>query len=472
MIVANIDLGGDATRVAAEGQAALAVGNTDLARERFKEAGDLLESKIGGNKKPAVKHLTRFLAASQYYHGGDYQTALKLARKVEVKYLPQETQALFGKFIRDVNERAEPDYEERVRKQLLEQWQRKDYPAFLAILQEHPYVIPQAKLALLRAFCFEELRDWHAAAVFFADALKGMPDDPETMALSCAYPLVLARENNLPEAWKYAQFQLKAMPNAITFITASMLRFHQATATKDARDAENLLREQIQYFDDAWAHYQQLPTKVRDYQDIRKYMVLCFEAAVMGFQQAGEQERARQTCDQAILFAPNEAELRTIRGYVLYPSDQALDDFREAIRLGDQTFFPYYFLAHHALVSKQFSEAVSWCRQSLERHPSRPIAAQLHFWLAMAQHHLGSSSEEVQSLLVRAWELDPDNQPVQRNAEQIAQSVTPSLGEPSGTNGAEKHPLFREYLEAQQAILLRRRARTAPVERELAAAGA
>ena len=346
MIVAGLDYGGEATRLAAEGQAALSVGQTDRARERYAAAGEVLEAKLPGVRKAKDQHLTRFLAASQYYHGGDYQKALKLARKVDRKNLAHEVRSIFDKFFRDVDERATHGYAERMREQMLARWQGKDYTGLLKLLQEHPYILNQHQLALIRAFCFENLHDWQAAAVFYADALKDIPDDPEAVFHLAGDPLSLAGEGKIEEAWKYVQYQLKAMPNAVTFITASIIRFQQANAIKGTPESLALIREQIQYFSEAWQHYQQLPPKVRDYQDIRKYMVLCFEMVNMGLRRLGDEKRAREVCDLAISFAPNEASLRSVRGITTYPSDEAMEDFREAVRLGDRNYYPYYFLAH------------------------------------------------------------------------------------------------------------------------------
>lgn len=427
MIVAGIDLGGDASRVAAEGKAALSIGETDRARERFQAAGVLLEAKISNLRKSNDKHLIRFLAASQYYHGGHYQKAQDLARKVDAKYLSSEAKPLFVKFFRDVQERSDPAYEKRIHKTLLVLWHNQAFSEILTLLQEHPYVLGQTDLTFLRAFCFEELRDWRSAAVFFADALNGTPDDPEAVLHPAAYLLSLAGQDRVSEAWEYAQYQLKALPNAVTFMTASMIRFQQANAMKGELEAEGLYREQIQYFEEAWRRYHQLPPKVRDFPLVREYMSLCFEIVIMGLQRTGQSERARQTCEVALSFAPNRAGLRTLRGTVTYPSDQAVEDFREAIRLGHQAYYPYYYLAHAALIAMDFTEVVSWCKKALERQPSPRIEAQLYFWLAMAKGHLDAGADEVHGLLQRAQELDPEKQPMQRNMELIAGLVTPPI---------------------------------------------
>src|SRR5579862_8373146 len=141
---------GRATIAAAEGQAALAQGDTPRARERFGEAGRLLKTRIE-SARGSDKHLFRFLAATQYYHGGDYHEALKLCRRTELAHLPKEVRHLFPKFFQDVKSRAAPRYEQGIRDELLRLWMRQDHAHILEKLQEHPYVLPPWKMAFFRA---------------------------------------------------------------------------------------------------------------------------------------------------------------------------------------------------------------------------------------------------------------------------------------------------------------------------------
>ena len=143
--------------------------------------------------------------------------------------------------------------------------------------------------------------------------------------------------------------------------------------------------------------------------DCYSFVALCFAALTNALSRWGDSRRALAVCDEAITFAPQSYALRTTRGILTYPAPNAVDDFRAAIQLGDQHYYPHYYLAHHSILTRNFEAAVSWCRQALERRPDRPIEAQLHFWLAIAQHHLGANQEEVIRLLAKAQEIDPAN---------------------------------------------------------------
>ena len=58
----------------------MGLGDTDRARACYLEAGKLIEASIANERKQSEKHLLRFLAASQYYHGGHYEKALALGK--------------------------------------------------------------------------------------------------------------------------------------------------------------------------------------------------------------------------------------------------------------------------------------------------------------------------------------------------------------------------------------------------------
>jgi tetratricopeptide (TPR) repeat protein len=471
MIVSTIDLGEDATRAAGEAQRALALGETDRARERFGVAGGILEAKMRSLRQQPDKHLTRFLAASQYYHGGNYQRALELARHVETHFLPVEVRPLFDQFFRDVKERADPGYQVGVQNRLRMHLSRKEYEASLEILRDHPYCVPQPQLASLRASCYEYLRDWHAAAIFYADALRQRPEDPELIFSTAGYPLSLAGSGDLTEAWRYVEYQLRLLPHAVTFITASLIRFHQASQATEEETRKQLLAEQLGYFEKGWQDFQRLSDKLQRHQDLRRYMVLGFEVAALALQRSGNSARARELCDEAIVFDPQAYGPRTLRGTITYPGEGAVADFREAIRLGEPSYYPFYYLANRCLVEGDLVQALSWIRQALERRPSRRIAAQLYFWFAVAQRSLGANRDEILELLRKAASLEPENEFLARDIRRLEESIDdPSAIKTSEWVNGQITPALDEYPGTYGTIVLQGRAQRDPASWELAGA--
>lgn len=301
--------------LAAEAQAALIEGDTARAQSLFREAAEELERQISGARKQSEKHMLRFLAASQYYHGGLYPDAQRLCRRVEARLLPTEVRPIFQKFIRDVNERADPGYRDRVRSALLRHVQRNEPQDMLGLLQEHPYVLPPFGIAFMRATSCEQIKDYKAAALFFSDVIRFAPEAFELLFTSAAIPNKLMLEGKLDEAWDYVTHQLRTIPHALTSINASLVRFHQASRTASCEERKNLSAEQIRYFEDAWQRFQLLSPSLQGNAELRDYMVLCFEAATFGYLRLDQPEAARELCDQIIaLFpgVPNPLKLRDL----------------------------------------------------------------------------------------------------------------------------------------------------------------
>lgn len=69
----TIDRDGRSIIATAEGQAALAAGDTRLAQEKFAEAGSILEHEMQSATEEEQEHLLRFLAATQFYKGGPHE---------------------------------------------------------------------------------------------------------------------------------------------------------------------------------------------------------------------------------------------------------------------------------------------------------------------------------------------------------------------------------------------------------------
>ena len=131
-----------------------------------------IEKSIANVRKQSEKHFLRFLAASQYYHGGHYEKALALGRKIEARFLSGSACLLFPQFMKDATARAKPDYVTKTRRTVARLWMRGEYQAIIETFQQHPYVLPAPELAATRALCCEQLKDYRTAALFFGDAWR------------------------------------------------------------------------------------------------------------------------------------------------------------------------------------------------------------------------------------------------------------------------------------------------------------
>jgi tetratricopeptide (TPR) repeat protein len=471
-VVSGVPLTGAATRAAAEAQAALSAGETVRAGARFEEAGKQLEAGITNARKQPDKQLARFLAATQYYKGGHYPKALALCRKIQADLLPAAVRPLYPRFRKDVEVRAAPDYQSRMRQTLLRHWLRQEYQSVLDLLQEHPYILPQGRMAFVRAVSCEDLKDYRAAAVFFADALRSTPQDPQLILTAAAYPLALVHEGRLSEAWTYLEHQLRLIPHAVTFVNACLVRYHQASGAATEEERRRLSEEQVRYFEEAWSRYQTLPPEQQNDQNSQHFMALGFEAAAFGLLRLGRRECARAVCNTAVEFSPSSPGPRTVRGLVTYPEPTAIDDFREAIRLGEESYYPSYFLAHAALVRGQFVEAEAWCQRALQQRPPRETEVQLFEWMALCRAQAGAPREQVRELFGKAQQLDPEDPRIRHNRDVFEVSIANGASAPvdQWNIGEIKDPGDR-HLSQEEERLAGRNGLVDLAQRELATAG-
>lgn len=132
------DAKGKASRLVSEGSFAIGVGQTETASEKYQEAGRILESDVASATKAGDKHLLLFLAATQYYLGGRYADAKRLANRIEARHLPVTNRIPLSKFLQDVRTRSRDTYIPRMRKALTDMWQSKQYSRILEHSQRPP----------------------------------------------------------------------------------------------------------------------------------------------------------------------------------------------------------------------------------------------------------------------------------------------------------------------------------------------
>ncbi|HEX4611985.1 MAG TPA: hypothetical protein VH092_27560, partial [Urbifossiella sp.] len=403
-----------ATLAAAEGQAALGRGDTALARAKFVEAGDILLREVRGTPGHADQTLLRFLAATQFYKGGEYRRALDLSKKLEARLLPKKTRDLLPTFRRDAATRTDPGYRGRMRDTCARLWAAGEYRQILDLLKDHPYVYDTAPLAFIRAVLCEELGQWKAAAVFYAKAIPGAEDGSDFMLMAVGRALGMPAEGRVEEAWENIRHLRDLFPNATTNIAASFVAFFRASRMAGA-ERQALLREQVQYFEEGWRAYLTLPPATRLRPVMRHLVTVGFGAAAVALRRLGERDRLRILVDEVTRREVDSPAALTARGMLTYPSQEAVADFERAAALPNPGYFPFLYLAHHALRGGRIAECERLCREALLRNPSPAIQARLYGWIAVCRDRVGVPRAEVEDLFRQALEIDPDNDQVRAN---------------------------------------------------------
>ena len=303
MTLAQVDRRGEASRAAAEGQFALARGDTRVARQKYAEAGRVLEREATAARGPEL-HLLRFLAASNYYRGGHYATAQKLANRVEERHLPEAVRPLFPPFAREVRRRARPDYAPEVRRRLTSLLIGDRYADVLDALRQHPFLFTPVDLAFLRAAACDSLGEFEASSRFYKLALQYQPDDPELMSSSAAELFQQLERGDLPALERCLAQRLEHLPHAVTYAVACLVRFWLATSGPAPPVG---LPEAIQHANTAWTLYQRLPATTARDPNVRESLALALVTAAAVATRLGRSDQAAEFAARATKVDPHKA---------------------------------------------------------------------------------------------------------------------------------------------------------------------
>lgn len=410
-MVPVIDADSRATRAALQGDAALNEGDTALAREKFSEAGEILAKRAAAAPDASTRALARFLAASQYYHGGEYGKAQKLCQKIDASELPARYKNQLPPFASEVARRAKPAYREGIQADLARAWKAQDYNRVLRLLQDHPFALDPADLAYVRSQLFEELGEYEAAAAQLALACKLRPE-LLTSGFSGLHAFALFQSGRTAAGRKYADLLSKAIPHALTICAAAVIRLLESIEMDRAEGSDQLAREGLDLFEQARERFRDLLPEQRAESDVRLIMHLAFQMASLRSMKLGEDQNAREIIDEGLAYWPESAELWTVRVALDYFQNNDLRAARRAVELGSSRYEPYYFLSRDAFDRGDYGEAYRWAREAMARlAPGEAAAARLYAWTAACLAASGGPNDQADSMFRKAIEIDPaDNQ--------------------------------------------------------------
>jgi tetratricopeptide (TPR) repeat protein len=135
-------------------------------------------------------------------------------------------------------------------------------------------------------------------------------------------------------------------------------------------------------------------------------------------------DRARDYYDRGLLLFPNNDALLVARGILLYgrETERSVRDFETALHGGSMLVWPYFYLAHHALLNNQFEACLADCNRALRLPASKEVQARLLEWTAISQASLGHPPRAVEGAFQAAQELAPDDERIARNYQTFRES--------------------------------------------------
>jgi tetratricopeptide (TPR) repeat protein len=292
-----------------------------------------------------------------------------------------------------------------------------DADAALAFLRKpHPSGLPAGVIPFLQGRSWERLGDHDTALVFFREAAR---QDPGYLDAVISTLLNLRRYD---EALQESQGLIRAPgsgPEELFVATAPLL----AVAKGKAPDEARRLFEQVA---DALTRADQLlsraPAGARypPHSEFRRYVLA---ALALSLRELGRQGEALEVIDRAVRQLPDEIDLLALRGHLRYETDikRGLSDFAEAARRGTTEFWPYFFLARHALQQRAWALALRYAIRASELPAEAAARAEAYEAIAIAQAELGQPADVVLQNFELAASLAPSNERIRSNLE-IARS--------------------------------------------------
>jgi tetratricopeptide (TPR) repeat protein len=296
-----------------------------------------------------------------------------------------------------------------------------DWVSLLGTLRAISKKFPQPVVAYMRGRCWSELGRPEPACWFFDWAHKLDPSQPnyELLALDAMF-----RSSRRHEAIDKARVVLEsrdARPH-IVFGAARLL----------SEIARQLPKTQ------ALGLYAEITRSLRaGLEKVARDRTLSIVPSLVlaarlnlaiAHERLGEMDMARREYDRAVADYPGSDEIIVARAMFLLDvePDSAYRDLNELVQRGTSNVYPYFFMAHKALIEEHFERCIELCDRVLRNTTQNLMRAHALEWMAISSYERGVSIDAVKELFREAAYLAPLNETIRKNAE-----LTEKLGQPS-----------------------------------------
>ncbi len=147
------------------------------------------------------------------------------------------------------------------------------------------------------------------------------------------------------------------------------------------------------------------------------------------YDRLGDRRTAIRYLNDSPSIRPDDDAILVKRGILRYGVESgAVDDLQRAAELGSHHPWPYFYLAHHALVEGRYQDCLAMCERGLALTVPDEVRANLHEWLAISRAELNYPADRVRSAFEEAVRLAPDADHIRDNLA----SFEKALADPTG----------------------------------------
>jgi tetratricopeptide (TPR) repeat protein len=292
-----------------------------------------------------------------------------------------------------------------------EAYELRDWDGLLAALRKTQDVWPAAVVSYMRARSWQELGRYAPAYWFFDHAHRLDPTDFHYQLLALD---ALLRRGDLDQVvtQSLALLETADAPKQLVFGASRVL--HDCARQLPREQASILYRRVAAALLPALAEYERNGETALPSLAIAARINLA-----MALERLGDDGDARRAYDAAVASHPDSDEVLMARALFLLRIDRSagLRDLHTLVHRNTALAHPYYFLAHEALLAKQFRSCLDLSDRGLRLATRSHMQANLLEWIAISLYELGQSSTLVRSYFQSAARLDPLNENIRRNLE-------------------------------------------------------
>ncbi len=311
-----------------------------------------------------------------------------------------------------MNPQAQQEFNEAIEARQNREWDRA-----LTLLRQCKDSVSPALLSYLRGSIWLEAGHPEIASVFYGHASRLEPTNARYRAIYLRCLADAEPETATRLATEVLADDQKHAPLVVA--QAADIRFKDAKAVATDESAR-LYRELIPILERNMTRIERdedTPSRVSAYARTAGLLGFCHEFL-------GHVAEAVNDYTRGLSLKPDDDALLLARGMILYgASPRAVTDLEQAVRLGSPVVWPYLFLAHHYLASRQYNQCIFMCEEGLRKRGTNTAKSQLQDWLAIARAELGFPPELVEAAFEAALRLDPSNELARRNQEAFEASL-------------------------------------------------
>jgi tetratricopeptide (TPR) repeat protein len=302
----------------------------------------------------------------------------------------------------------------------IEAKQNGDWERALTLLRQCAKYIAPASLSYLRGGIWYDAGYPEVAVLFSEHATVLDPNNTKYQIVFLDALESADRTRAQKEATRIVK-EYERRP-AIVVIRASEVVYF-AAQTKDELDARKAFQELITVVTRVLGNVSE--------SDQKEFALMGWSLLAFCYRNLGEINTAVECYSRGLRINPSNEGLLTGRGILTYgKSSQSTHDFEQAVQLGTQLVWPYYFLSHNYLMHGRFEDCWRLCERGLQ-NPITSSAVRSHLleWSAIAQAELKFPQTIVRAAFEQAIRLDPANSHARQNLERFENTFSRSVPE-------------------------------------------